>query len=114
LPVLITETARTQYLGTIQRYLAARARKPARPLAARRLIEAYGTAVEEIAGAPSSWFHHPRPYPELARYGFRWIKVHRYWFSYLPDRDPIITNILDEVADIPTHVSIDRNPIGAA
>jgi hypothetical protein len=114
LPVLITASARTQYLGTIRRYLTASPRKPARPLAAGRLIEAYEAAVEAIAAEPASWLGHPRPYPDLARYGFRWIKVHRYWFGYLPVANPIITNILDEVADIPTHVSADRNEIGRA
>ncbi len=71
-------------------------------------------AVEQIAGDPKSWFTHPRPYPDLARYGFRWIKVHRYWFGYLAAADPIITNILDQVADIPSHVSADRTPTDVA
>ena len=71
-------------------------------------------AVEQIAGDPKPWFTHPRPYPDLARYGFRWIKVHRYWFGYIAAADPIITNILDEVADIPAHVSADRRPIDVA
>lgn len=114
MPVLITATARTQYLGTIRRYLTASPRKPARPQAAHRLIEAYEAAVAAIAAEPASWFGHPRPYPDLVLYGFRWIKVHRYWFGYLPVANPIITNILDEVADMPTHVSADRNEIGRA
>jgi hypothetical protein len=74
----------------------------------------YEMAVKAIAGAPQTWLSHPRPYPELESYGFRWIKIHRYWFGYLPGEAPIITNIVDEVADIPVHVSADRNPIDAA
>jgi plasmid stabilization system protein ParE len=82
----------------------------ARPAAARKLIEAYASAVEQIAAGPKFWFACPRPYPDLARYGFRRIKIHRYWFGYVSTEDPIITNILDEVADIPFRVSADRTP----
>ena len=114
MPVRITATAREQYLGTIRRYLASTTRRPARPRAARRLIDAYEAAVEVIASGPRISYSHPRPYPQLALFGFRWIKVHRYWIGYLPDQDPIITNILDEVADIPAYVSGDRDPIGTA
>ncbi len=114
MPVRITASAQEQYLGTVRRYLTSTKRRPARPQAARRLIDAYEAAVEVIASGPRTSFSHPRPYSQLASYGFRWIKVHRYWFGYLPDQDPIITNILDEVADIPAHVSGDRDPIGTA
>ena len=37
---------------------------------------------------PRFWLTHPRPYPELARYGFRWIKLHRYWFAWHPGPPP--------------------------
>jgi hypothetical protein len=114
LPVRITETARIQYLGTIHRYLRSTPRRPARAAAARKLIEAYAEAVEQIGVGPKSWFSYPRPYPDLAGYGFRWIKVHRYWVGYVPGAAPIITNILDEVADIPAHVSADRTPTDTA
>ncbi len=114
MPVRITATAREQYLGTIRRYLASTTRRPARPQAARRLIDAYDVAVAVIGRSPTISYSHPRPYPQLASFGFRWIKVHRYWIGYLPGQDPIITNVLDEVADIPAHVSDDRDPIGTA
>ena len=112
--VRITATARAQYLGIVRRYLTSTPRRPARPQAARRLIDAYGMAVAAIADGPKAWFSHPRPYPDLGSYGFRWIKIHRYWFAYLPGSDPIVTNIFDEVADIPASVSADRAPIGTA
>jgi hypothetical protein len=113
LPIRITATAQAQYLDTVRRYLTSTTRRPARPQAARRLIDAYEAAVKLIAsGAPTSFSHHPDP--KLASFGFRWIKVHRYWLGYLPDRDPVITNILDEVADIPARVSGDRDPSGSA
>jgi hypothetical protein len=114
LPVRITATAREQYLGTIRRYLFSTTRRPARPQAVRRLMDAYDVAVAVIGRGPPISYRHPRPYPQLASFGFRWIKVHRYWIGYLPDQDPIITNILDEVADIPAHVSGDCDPIGTA
>ena len=89
----------------VKRYLRPMPHRPARPEAARRLIEAYDGAVERIRAGQDSTLPHPRPYPDLARYGFRWIKVHRYWFSYLPAASPVITNVFDEAGDIPTHIS---------
>lgn len=112
--VRITATARAQYLGTVRRYLTATPQRPARPQAARRLIETYQVAIKVIENGPQTWFPHPRPYPDLGSYGFRRIRIHRYWFGYLPGEHPTITNILDEVADIPTHVSTDHDPIGTA
>jgi hypothetical protein len=114
LSVRITDTARTQYLEIVRRYLRTTSRRSARPAAARKLIDAYAEAVEQIAAGPQSWFTHPRPYPDIARYGFRWIKVHRYWFGYLFASNPIITNILDEVGDIPARVSADQTPADRA
>ncbi len=64
--------------------------------------------------SPPPPLRHPRPYPDLARYGFRWIKVHRYWFGYLPGTSPVITNIFDEAGDIPTHMSGESVPLDVA
>ncbi len=94
----------------VARYLQGMPHRPPRPDAARKLVETYDAAVEQIASGPRAWLTHPRPYPDLVRYGFRWIKLHRYWFAYQPESSPIITNIFDEVADIPTHVSLDIQP----
>ncbi len=77
----------------IGRYLQAAPHLPARPQPARRLIETYDAALARIAADPRFWLTHPRPYPELARYGFRWIKLHRYWFAWHPGPPPVITNI---------------------
>jgi plasmid stabilization system protein ParE len=109
LPVRTTATARAQYLGILRRYRRATARRAARPTAARKLVEAYTAALEKIEAGPKTWYHFPRPYPDLARYGFCWIKIHRHWFAYVPGLDPIITNILDETSDIPTHVATGRS-----
>ena len=114
MPVRITATARSQYFGIVHRYLTATRRRAARPLAAQRLIESYDEAVETLARGPKTSFSYPRPYPQLVSFGFRWIKVHRYWFGYVPGPDPIITNLLDEVSDIPAHVTDDREPIDTA
>jgi hypothetical protein len=111
LAVLITEAARLQYLDMVGRYLQAMAHRPARPDAARRLIETYDVAVGRIAGDPDVWVAHPRPYPDLARYGFRWIKVHRYWFAYEPGPSPVITNIFDEAGDMPRHIDRVRTDV---
>ncbi len=108
--MLITGAAQSQYLGMVRRYLHATPSRPPRPNAARRLIETYDVAVKQIAAGPRSWLTHPRPYPDLARYGFRWIKVHRYWFGYLPAAIPVITNIFDEASDIPAQVAADILP----
>ncbi len=77
-------------------------------------MEAYRRAVDLIEAGPKAFLTHPRPYPDLAGYGFRWIKVHRYWFGYVPGDDPVIANILDETSDIPRHVSLDLTPMDVA
>jgi len=69
----------------VSRYLKEMPHRPPRPDAARKLIETYDLAVDRIGAGPTSWLTHPRPYPDLARYGFRWIKIHRYWFAYQPE-----------------------------
>lgn len=52
--------------------------------------------------------------PNWRRLGSNGSKSISYWFGYVPGQKPVITNILDEVSDIPAHVSGDRNPIDAA
>jgi hypothetical protein len=114
LPVLITNAASRQYRGMVSRYLQPMPHRPARPDAARRLIETYDEAVRQIEAVPRNWLTHPRPYPQLAEYGFRWIKIHRYWFGYAPYPTPVITNVFDEAADMPRRISADGVPSGPA
>ena len=114
MPILITDAARVQYLGMVGRYLQATSRRPPRPDAARRLIETYDAAVARIAADPHLWLTYPGPYPERARYGFRWIKLHRYWFASLPGPPPVITNIFDEAGDMPRWISDDAEPVDVA
>lgn len=52
------------------------------------------------SGAPA-----PRPYPEIARLGYRWIKIHRYWLGYkVTETAVIITNVHFETSNIPGNV----------
>jgi hypothetical protein len=67
-----------------------------------------------IAVEPGSWLTHPRPYPELARYGFRWAKLHRNWFAWYPGPPPVITNIFDQAGDIPRWITDDCGPVDVA
>jgi hypothetical protein len=110
LPALITGAAKAQYLGMVSRYLQAMPHRPPRPDAARKRIETYDVAVQQMVSGPRSWLTHPRPYPDIARYDFRWIKIHCYWFAYQPAPSPIITNVFDETGDIPRQVSTDTKP----
>lgn len=105
--VRITEEARTQYLRLLRWYLA-----EGRPRAARNLEAAYGAAVERIESSPAASLAFPRPYPSLARYGFRWIKERRYWFAFADrgEDGPVITNVFDETADMPGRVSEGDEP----
>ena len=98
----------------VRRYLQAAPHRPARPEAARRLIATYDAALAQIAADTRSWLTHPKPYPELARYGFRWIKLHRYWFAWQPGPPPVITNIFDEAGNIPRWISDDAGPVDVA
>jgi hypothetical protein len=70
LPVLITDTARAQYLGMIGRYLQAAPHRPARPQAARRLIETYDAALARIAADPRFWLTHQGPIRSWRDMGF--------------------------------------------
>jgi hypothetical protein len=55
---------------------------------------------------PTGGRQYPTPYPEVSRWGFRWIKVHRYWFSYVVGRDRLLmTNVLHDTANIPRRVA---------
>jgi len=53
----------------------------------------------------------PSSYQDLESLGFRWFKVHRYWFGYSPASPPVITNIFDETSDIPSRMSGNDVPV---
>ena len=74
--------------------------------AARNLLVAVGQAMTKIAAEPGAGLPFPRPYRAVARWGFRWIKIHRYWIAYVQqDGGYVIVNILFESADIPRRIA---------
>jgi hypothetical protein len=50
----------------------------------------------------------------LAEYGFRWIKIHRYWFGYSASNPVVISNIFDEAGDMLGQISAEEMPMGLA
>jgi len=74
-----------------------------RPEATRNLIAAVEDAIVQIDTNPSVGVNAPRPYPALARYGFRWIKVGSYWFAYTYT-GAAITGIYYDQANIPKRI----------
>lgn len=73
--------------------------------ARREAILALAAALEEaerrIEANPGAGLAAPRPYPDLARPGRRWIKAGRYWIAYSPGLPPVIVGVFYETADIP-------------
>ncbi len=49
-----------------------------------------------LAGLPA-----PRPYPDLAAKGERWILVRHYWVAYTTTDPPFILAVFHDSADIP-------------
>ena len=97
----LTAEARRDLADLKRHYRAA-----ARPEAILRLAQAT-TAAGLMADNPNTrWFAAPRPYPELASAGFRWLKLHRYWFACTtaPDGEGIIHAILYDAANIPARL----------
>ena len=71
------------------------------------LIDAAQAA--RIEAAPTGGLAHPKPYPGMAKWGFRWIKVHRYWFGWSMARGyPLVTNIFFETSRMWAHVAPDE------
>jgi hypothetical protein len=45
----------------------------------------------------------------IARWGFRWIKVHRYWFGWSMARgDPLVTNVFYDTSNMSANVASDE------
>ena len=62
-----------------------------------------------ISRSPRKGLPAPRPYPELARHGFLWVKAGAYWFAYhhcvgQPGNSSEITGIFYDRANIPDAV----------
>ena len=75
-------------------------RQKNRPEAARALAAALRSAAGLMAAGAG--LAAPRPYPDLARPGERWLKSGRYWFAYTVTSPPIILAVFYDAADIPS------------
>jgi plasmid stabilization system protein ParE len=94
--VRLSSSARKQYLDLIEHYLAR-----GYDQAAERLNDAIDEALLTIGQRPSAGRDYPAVYANLVWPNVKWIKVHRYWFAYTTDGDPVIFNIVWDSADIP-------------
>jgi hypothetical protein len=89
-----TVHAREQAAALFDYYLE-KGREPA----CENLLNAIAEAAARIESNPTGGAAYPRPYPGIARWGFRWIKVHRYWFGWSVARGyPVLTNVFFETA----------------
>jgi plasmid stabilization system protein ParE len=73
----------------------------ARDAAIRALDRALSDSEAKIERAPGTGLPAPRPYPQLARPGWAWIKSGRYWVAYRTEPDPVIVAVFFETANIP-------------
>jgi pentatricopeptide repeat protein len=105
-----TRTASAQYTALLDHYVRER-----RTEAAIRLVEAFEKACDRIESQVGVGKPYPATYSSVARWGYRWIKVHRYWIGYsIPaGGHPVITNIHFDQSDIPNRVAAedDEAPI---
>lgn len=78
----------------------------------RNLITAIREARAKIAADPNGGLPHPRPYPGMAKWGFRWIMVHRYWFGWSMSRGyPVVTNVFDATSRMWRRVKPDKGGV---
>lgn len=78
--------------------------------AAENLINAYAAAADLIEDNSAAGKPHPTPYPKMARFGFLWIKVHRYWIGYSMSKGyPVITNVLFDTSRMWRRVATDED-----
>ena len=101
-----TRAATAQIEALFQHYLAL-----GYDQAAHKLLQALSEALDRIEADPIGGRSHPGPYPSVACRGFRWIKVHRYWFGYAAiAQGVVVTNVIHYTADLPRRVEIDSTP----
>jgi hypothetical protein len=95
----LSQTAREQYFALILHYL-----EKEREEAVERLIRALEEARHLIAAGHVNAVDHPSVYPGLKRDGVKWLKCHRYWFSFTVD-DPVIFNIIWDTSNMPRRIA---------
>lgn len=96
--IALTPEASAQLVALEDFYIAKE-----RPQALRNLGYALAEASLIILNAPERGQSAPGPYPELAVFGFHWLKRGRYWIAYDPEV-PIIAGIFFETDDIPNRI----------
>lgn len=99
--IRLTRTATRQVEDSVEHYAGL-----GRDAAIRGLQQAVRDALGRIEAAPEHGLSHPRPYPAVAAWGYRWVKLHRYWFGYAADgEDLVVTNVLYDASDLPGRVA---------
>jgi hypothetical protein len=83
-----------------------------RSAALRNLADALHRAKIRIATRPLEGLPAPRPYPDLADLGLRWIKEASYWIAYDP-AGTSIAGIFYDTANIPAGITTGRTPTEA-
>lgn len=95
--VLITAAAQAQ-LEALERHYTTLDRD----LATIRMTEAVALAAVRIEAQAGPFWPVPRPYPDLADYGWQWLKQSRYWIAFTPvPNGYAITAVFFDTADIP-------------
>ncbi len=84
--------------------LSAHYRRKERPEAVRNLRVALETASDRIRRAPDAGLTAPRPYPEVAHAGERWVKQGRYWLAYSLTDPPMFLAVVYDQADLPRRI----------
>jgi plasmid stabilization system protein ParE len=96
-----TVTASRQIDGLLDHYMA-----KGRDEAISRLSDAVEKAFKSIEANPTAGRAYPGPYAGIARHGYLWIKVHRYWFGWSNAKGyPVLTNVLFDSSNIPGRVA---------
>jgi len=99
--IRLTLTAGQQFDQLLDHYI-----RLDRPEAVDRLVATLRDALASIEINPADGTDFPATYRDAARWGYRWVKVHRYWFAYSDHRGQwVVTNILFETADIPGRIA---------
>jgi plasmid stabilization system protein ParE len=94
--VRLSSSAQKQYLDLIDHFL-----ERDYDQAAEKLVDVGDQARLTIGERPSQGRNFPSVYANLVWPNVKWVKVHRYWFAYTTDGDPVIFSILWDSADIP-------------
>jgi len=95
--IRLSRAARTQVSGLAKHY-----DERERPEAVRNLRACLASAAVRIEKHLGLFYPAPRPYPDLTRAGWVWLKEGPYWIAFVSDRrGSIIVAVFYEAADIP-------------